>query len=548
MKFKNLSRFVLVIALVLLFVGCGQSNPEDNALTEQETTQETMQETSTGSDSPIDGVNILRFTSLTEFLLAYNEAAEARLLGRRSDFDGDVNLAALESLYLPIGIPDNYRLFRILATPAEISFWYLPEEHLVSDDAIMGALSHQLNFSFGFTRWVWETGSPKESMMEQHRLTEEDLIDGIYYFDGRRRFQWASDSQRISMGIPLPTTDDGVLFTISDDARSFTTFNLDEPPSFTQIRTIDLTNPIEVEELLQEQIPTLHQLDFRWVRLNRYIEAFEPGEFDPIEILSNTNIIEFLLANHATFTVEGPTKEGYEFAGWYLNPAFETPLTEFTRMPARNTTLYAAWQPIDTPTTNVATFHPGTHGTFTNNDTGQPTITQQIPQGTHIIDVPQIQPNDGWQFTGWLQDNNGDVLSPEQVMALNITQDTTFTAQYTATTPPPSYHTVTFDAGLGNSFNPDNGFDPDFGLGGNPAYRMLLITVPHGDNIPWMEIPDPVSITPIDIFGSWFNHATGQNYAPHELGEIVVTSDMTFVAQFRGTGGWWRAEPAYQTE
>jgi len=354
---------------------------------------------------------------------------------------------------------------------------------------------------------------------------------------------WASENETLILYTPMPTTDPQGNHRIGTQSTGFTTFNLDEPPPFTQIRTVDLTSPVEVEELLQEQIPTLHQLDFR---LDRYTETVDWGNIAPIDILSNTNILDFLLANHSGFSEDDPIREGYDFMGWYLNPAFVTPLTEFTRMPARDTTLYAAWLPIEAPTHTI-TFHPGLQGTFT----GNTTITQQIQPGGSIMDVPQIQPNNGWQFAGWLKsstngaggtNDNTTPLSPEQVMALEITADTTFTAQYTTIAPPPSHHTVIFDA---EAFIV--GDDP---FGDDIYWGSISITVPHGDNIPWMQIPEPHPNTAPSghTFTGWLSGTTGAFYTPEQLGEIIVISDMAFWPHFEPSGGWWRSEPAHQTE
>ena len=63
---------------------------------------------------------------------------------------------------------------------------------------------------------------------------------------------------------------------------------------------------------------------------------------DAINVLHGENILDFLAENHNGFTE--PTKEGFTFAGWYLDSDFETPLTEETIMPAWGLTLYARWE------------------------------------------------------------------------------------------------------------------------------------------------------------------------------------------------------------
>ena len=62
--------------------------------------------------------------------------------------DGLADLASLEYFYLPTGLPEGYRLYKITAAKNDIGFWYLPEEALVSDDTILSAESRNEHFMF----------------------------------------------------------------------------------------------------------------------------------------------------------------------------------------------------------------------------------------------------------------------------------------------------------------------------------------------------------------------------------------------------------------
>lgn len=61
---------------------------------------------------------------------------------------GIADLASLEYFYLPTGIPEEYRLYKITAAKNDIGFWYLPEEALASDDARLSAESRNEHFLF----------------------------------------------------------------------------------------------------------------------------------------------------------------------------------------------------------------------------------------------------------------------------------------------------------------------------------------------------------------------------------------------------------------
>jgi len=73
--------------------------------------------------------------------------------------------------------------------------------------------------------------------------------------------------------------------------------------------------------------------------------SITPNSIGPTTINAWEGIVETLTDNHAGFPANGPTMVGYEFIGWYLDDGFTIPLTETFRMPARNVTLYARWQP-----------------------------------------------------------------------------------------------------------------------------------------------------------------------------------------------------------
>ena len=70
-----------------------------------------------------------------------------------------------------------------------------------------------------------------------------------------------------------------------------------------------------------------------------------PDNIDPIDVPAGFNLPNYLEINHEGFPTDGPTRPGYEFAGWYLDDNFTTLLTETFRMPARDVTLHAKWEP-----------------------------------------------------------------------------------------------------------------------------------------------------------------------------------------------------------
>ena len=94
-------------------------------------------EFSVGPTVPMPAAGFETFSSLEEF-------EEAALTGQT----GVANMAALYRYCLPTGLPEEYKLYKITVTGADIAFWYLPEEDLISEEAIDEAEDRQKYFKF----------------------------------------------------------------------------------------------------------------------------------------------------------------------------------------------------------------------------------------------------------------------------------------------------------------------------------------------------------------------------------------------------------------
>ena len=136
MKTKLLTTWIAAICCTVIFacclVGCS-SQLEAIAPTPEATVPI---EASSESESYAESVDM--FYDLESFL----ECAE------NPESEGLADLASLEYFYLPTGIPEGYRLYKITAAKNDIGFWYLPEEALASDDARLSAESRNEHFLF----------------------------------------------------------------------------------------------------------------------------------------------------------------------------------------------------------------------------------------------------------------------------------------------------------------------------------------------------------------------------------------------------------------
>ena len=90
-------------------------------------------------------------------------------------------------------------------------------------------------------------------------------------------------------------------------------------------------------------------------------------------------------------TTQTPTKTGYEFAGWYLNADFSTPLT-YTTMPGYNLTLYAKW--------NVLKY------TISFNSNGGSEVDPITKDYLETVTAPTAPTLVGYTFIGWFADED----------------------------------------------------------------------------------------------------------------------------------------------
>lgn len=131
---KWLASVCCVIAFVCCLNGCG-SKPDMAEPTMAETEPTEVSEQENISVYPADLDVFYDLESFLEYAIAAQNG-------------GLANLASLEYFYLPTGIPDGYRLYKITAAKNDIGFWYLPEDACASDDTILSAELRSEHFMF----------------------------------------------------------------------------------------------------------------------------------------------------------------------------------------------------------------------------------------------------------------------------------------------------------------------------------------------------------------------------------------------------------------
>jgi len=88
-------------------------------------------------------------------------------------------------------------------------------------------------------------------------------------------------------------------------------------------------------------MPTYHQLSFNLG--NTPSNPTTPATISLIDMPVGVNILGFLAGNHDGF-VDSPTREGYNFLGWYMDASFASRLTTTTTMPSGDVSLFARWE------------------------------------------------------------------------------------------------------------------------------------------------------------------------------------------------------------
>ena len=96
------------------------------------------------------------------------------------------------------------------------------------------------------------------------------------------------------------------------------------------------------------------------------------------------------------------------------------------------------------------TFEPGAGGTLAGAAADGSVQIANILPGSKLAqgDIPAVKENAGWRFTGTWTDGSGKEYTADDILALEIDQDYTFTAQYESAVVPATLLTVTKSANV----------------------------------------------------------------------------------------------------
>ena len=136
-----------------------------------------------------------------------------------------------------------------------------------------------------------------------------------------------------------------------------------------------------------------------------------------------------------------PTKDGYEFAGWYYYDGYSYEEFDFSTRIYKDMTLYAEWN----RTTNTSTWYKVTF----NPQGGNCSIGSQYVESGYTLTRPDNPTKDGYTFDGWYTDTS---YTQEFNFNTSIYSDKTLYAKWTPVANT-TYYSVTFNTQGGSSID-----------------------------------------------------------------------------------------------
>ena len=293
---KKFLTLAIVIFLSTLLIGCGENivPPEASENLYEETSHEQSQQPqeSTHTSEQIvcggeEAMDFIEFATLEDFLVVYQTAREGgdieRVLNNRTeshrlsesfqnmDFwreyellepHNDVgtlaertDLFSLETLHIPVGIPEEFELRKITVTETYVAFRYLPIGTRISSRGDFWSKTN-LGFEFSFVHWDMDDSVLFDAMLDQfsHIIDgEEDLIDGKYFYcPDRKFFDWVAHRTRFSLSLPHYHHFEGGMYIETFLSEDISHYRPRDMVRFTEMVSIDLTDTATVRAMITE--------------------------------------------------------------------------------------------------------------------------------------------------------------------------------------------------------------------------------------------------------------------------------------------------------
>jgi len=306
MKQKHFLLLGMAALLVFTLFGCGlqgttsglaEYNDEpsnEGELKRQDNTEHAENTNERDYEIMVSIVDDIGFYSLEDFLNNYNAAKSNVMARNMTTLESNVNLSALETLYFPVNIPEEYPLYKIIVSPESVSILFVHQDYLDSEDSIMYAIASMRYFRFGFTRWNLDTDFPMEGTLRQNNASKEEYLDRGYIFAEPNLLFWSSDSEILMLYLPLPMTLEQAMAIVTgeiddmqldDFMRSLLTVDESQMQALTETIAVNLRDSNEVFALLDQV--TQHSPGDRSALMESTIEGLYITDTENIDECSN---------------------------------------------------------------------------------------------------------------------------------------------------------------------------------------------------------------------------------------------------------------------
>ena len=234
MKQKHFLLLGMVVLLTFVLLGCG------------------LQGVAYGL-SPAN--QVVEFRSLEEFVESINSERLNSIAGKGTNFEPHINISAIETLYFPINIPEEYPLYRILVYSEAVVITFVHQDYLSSEETAREAIGLRRTFEFGFTRRNLNTDFPMEGTLRQNNVAKAEY----YTFAEPNLLFWVSDSERLSLYMPMAMTDEKALAIVTGEIcymqlgeflRNLLMVDESQMQQLTETITVNLQDSNEVVALL----------------------------------------------------------------------------------------------------------------------------------------------------------------------------------------------------------------------------------------------------------------------------------------------------------
>ena len=206
-------------------------------------------------------------------------------------------------------------------------------------------------------------------------------------------------------------------------------------------------------------------------------------EYDTADFKLTTDTFTSTTKDFLGWSLTEDATEATYASGAAIDNALKAAMTASTN---ETVTLYAVWKD---KTTHTVTFNAGTNGSFTN--ASDPLIGQTVVEGLSVTGVPAITASGRYRFDGWKLDGDtsGKVYTNDEVKAMFINGNMTFTASYTYVGGSSggggsvSSYIIKATAGANGSISPNGtisvsrGADKTFSIKANAGYEIVDVRV-----------------------------------------------------------------------